>query len=493
MSNQMRQCKYYDICRLTDEADPGAGLCILHSHSTKKNAEVFNQAFARHREQNGRNFSHMVFPGDVDFQGTPFTREVSFHNVKFTAQVNFAKATFAEAVDFTDAISAEVADFGNTAFSKRADFREARFEGSASFLSIIFSGDADFYAVEFLGEVLFDHATFSQTAIFSFAKFTQQADFVGANFAQNATFEGAKFAGRVDFDLASFMANSSFRWAEFLSTATFQMTLFKGTSADFMSSSFRDRAVFAARVNEGGKVHIFSGVDVDFSFVIVDPPDVLSFIEADMRRCELMYTDLRKIQLAGVIWPRIPHRLVTYIPRIRGRIGVYDEIFHSRSEPDYPWDLIERLYRELKQNYEDRRDYERAGDFHYGEKEMRRSNPATPLGLRFWLTLYRFAGGYGERYLPPLIWSAVLLVLSAIGYIAFGLRLKSEQGGAFLALTSIWDWLLTFNYSLRVMTFLRPDDLVPVGCAKLINTVQSLFGPVFLGLFGLALRQRLKR
>ncbi len=49
------------------------------------------------------------------------------------------------------------------------------------------------------------------------------------------------------------------------------------------------------------------------------------------------------------------------------------------------------------------------------------------------------------------------------------------------------------HYSFRVMTFLRPTDLAPQGIAKLVHTIQSLLGPLFIGLFALAVRQRLKR
>jgi hypothetical protein len=69
-------------------------------------------------------------------------------------------------------------------------------------------------------------------------------------------------------------------------------------------------------------------------------------------------------------------------------------------------------------------------------------------------------------------------------------------GGAYapkLAWASGWDWLQGAYYSFRVMTLLKPDDWVPVGSAHVINTFQALLGPLFLGLFALALRQRLKR
>jgi len=146
----------------------------------------------------------------------------------------------------------------------------------------------------------------------------------------------------------------------------------------------------------------------------------------------------------------------------------------------------------LKQNYEYRRDYKRASDFHYGEKEMRRKNRRdTRPSLRFFLTLYWLVSGYGERYLPPVIWAFALLLASTAGYLWWGLRPKDS--GAQLALTSSWDWLRGLFYSFRVMTLLKPDDFVPIGYAKGVNAIQSLLGPLFLGLFALAVRQRLKR
>jgi hypothetical protein len=156
-----------------------------------------------------------------------------------------------------------------------------------------------------------------------------------------------------------------------------------------------------------------------------------------------------------------------------------------------PWSQLERPYRELKQNYEDRRDYERAGDFHYGEKEMRRQNPDTAWGLRLFLTLYWLFSGYGERYLRPLLWTGLLFVGSTFGYMWWGLHPKAS--GSSLAWTNGWNWLQAAYYSFRVMTFLKPDDWVPAGYTHVINTFQTLLSPLFLGLFALALRQRLKR
>src|SRR5919109_2826672 len=91
--------------------------------------------------------------------------------------------------------------------------------------------------------------------------------------------------------------------------------------------------------------------------------------------------------------------------------------------------------------------------------------------------------------------SGLLFVLSTIGYMWWGMRLK--DGSSSLTWTypwiNPWDWLRAAYYSFRVMTLPKPDDWVPLRYAQLVNAFQTLLGPTFLGLFALALRQRSKR
>lgn len=82
---------------------------------------------------------------------------------------------------------------------------------------------------------------------------------------------------------------------------------------------------------------------------------------------------------------------------------------------------MEHLYRQLKQSYEDQRGNERASDFHYNEKEMRRLNPNTRRSVRFFLILYWLVSGYGEHFLRPLLWASGLLVVSTLAYLFWGL------------------------------------------------------------------------
>ena len=208
-----------------------------------------------------------------------------------------------------------------------------------------------------------------------------------------------------------------------------------------------------------------------------------------------MGTDLRKAEFVGVKWPEIinkkwPEFIRKSWPIIGKRFGVYDEIYEEDKSQIDKYPHIEQLYRQLKQNYEDRKNYERAGDFHYGEKEMRRRNPETSWGLRLLLCLYWAVSGYGERYLRPLIWAAGLLLVSTFLYLWWGL-LRVKDSGPIADCARMWK---TGLYSLKVMILLKPSNFEPIGLGgDFIYTFQSIVGPILLGLFALAIRQKLKR
>jgi uncharacterized protein YjbI with pentapeptide repeats len=456
----MPQCKHYAICRQdVGEDNFPKDLCILHSTNPHKDIDAFTKALVKYRKGKGHNFSQFTFPNTADFSDELFEEGADFSGVTFWGGARFSRATFSGAVDFSGVAIWEGADFDGARFSDEAAFTRAAFNGGISFNSATFSASAHFDGATFTTEVSFHEATF-----------TKKADFNSATFSASAHFDGATFSGETNF------SGATFRDAAYFAVATFS------TAADFSATAFSGRALFAGRQGGTEVNYIFSGTVVNFTQAVIDSPDVVTFLKADLMKCRFLDTDLRKVELVDVKWPQKGQRVV-----------VYDEIVSTQSadRSARPWSQIERHYRELKQNYEDRRDYERAGDFHYGEKEMRRKNPNTARGLRLFLTLYWLFSGYGERYLRPLLWAGLLFVGSTIGYLWWGLRPK--DGGPSLAWINGWDWLQGAYYSFRVMTFLKPEDWVPLRYAQVINTVQTLLAPIFLGLFALALRQRLKR
>lgn len=429
------KCKHYDVCGLYADADEDPPLCILHSKNPDKDKQLFKTSLEKHRREKGDVFWRIFFP------------EVA----------NFSRATFSEKANFFMATFSEVADFSGATFSKEANFSRAKFSKGA-----VFTG-----------------ATFSKVASFTGAEFSEKADFTDATFSDEADFSGAKF-----FERAKFSKGADFSSATFSNGADFSGATFS-EGANFFAATFLGKTKFIGLYPTGEKaIPIFSGVKnvVNFRNVNVDPPQALIFRDADLTKCLFEQTDLRKAEFATVSWPK-PKK----------RFQVYDEIRPPQTNETRRWEHIERLYRELKQNYEDRRDYERAGDFHYGEKEMRRKNPDTPVLLRFLLTLYYWVSGYGERYIRPLLWFLGLLGASTYEYLILGIA--PDKASTPLALINWENWLDVGLYSLQVMTLMRPTDLGgPLGLAATgVKVVQSLLGPIIIGLFALAVRQRLKR
>jgi hypothetical protein len=230
-----------------------------------------------------------------------------------------------------------------------------------------------------------------------------------------ANFEAAAFSAGVDFSETTFAAVADFLSTTFSGRVRFLYTTF-ATEACFQRSQFRGSTLFTGlQAAEAHQLCPLSPVasHLDFSDLVIESPESFSFRHMDLRACRLLNTDLRKIELTGVRWPQKGARQI-----------VYDEIAPGPPQ-GYPWEQLERLYRELKQNYADRRNYPRAGDFHYGEKEMQRRNPTTPRSLKVFLWLYWLVSGYGERFLRPLLCALALLTVATVAYLLCGLVPKA--------------------------------------------------------------------
>ena len=480
----MDQCIAFQYCGLDDSADPEHQLCILHSFSLEKDKNLFLEAFNKHRKEKGDNFFSFVFPvspqfkggfdGNVSFFGATFREESRFHETEFRGNADFSATTFE-----ADAI------FSKTMFKGLADFGHATFKGAGKFGNAIFEKDVRFESAEFTKSAEFLETIFKGITNFGNCEFRGESRFMATQFHENALFRFAEFSARPTFIFAS-LSKADFSLSTFNNGANFAETMFKVGPFDFLGCKFLGKTNFTARADSKAPA-IFADAEANFGSVLVEPPESLVFKKADLGKVRFLDTDLRKTEFTDVTWPR-EHGS-------HGRFAVYDEI--ASNEQESPWGRIERLCSDLKLNYEDRHDYARAGDFHYGEKEMQRKNPVTPLTHRLFLAGYKFVSGYGEKYLPPLVLAFVLFFVCTCGYLAFGLRPKDpihpEKINRTLQVTKLHDWPRAAHYSFRVMTLLKPDDYLPLGFAKTLVTIETLAGPVLLGFFALALRQRLKR
>jgi uncharacterized protein YjbI with pentapeptide repeats len=306
-----------------------------------------------------------------------------------------------------------VADFAGFVFPS-ASYRNREFPAKCDFWSAIFTQRADFSGAKFKQEAIFAFATFTQVAYFDHAKFAQGANFDYAKFAQGAHFSQAEFAQEVFFYGASFTQKADFSSATFMQKARFECARFLA-SADFRETAFRKDDKLSP-----GPV---------FSLAEFSHPEAIVFYKTNLGQALFHNCDVSKVTFSSVEW------------RTRkgsGRRMLFEEEVDlesalalktgqgSHNERDYG--LIAELYQQLKKNYDERKDYWTAGDFHYGEMEMKRlhSRSRRPwvrwlhqkLGLVAW---YKYASSYGESYLRPLLWLVIVLGIFTALYPLAGL------------------------------------------------------------------------
>jgi hypothetical protein len=171
-------------------------------------------------------------------------------------------------------------------------------------------------------------------------------------------------------------------------------------------------------------------------------------------------------------------------------------------------ELVRSAYRQLKQNYEDNRNYTEAGDFYYGEMEMTRLKLSFLNRYLFsWEALYWMVSGYGQRWGTSFALLVLTLLIFPVLIMFLGLQTSSENGlpGKHIkyditsnlpqANEGLADYELCLRYSLVTMLPLKDSSThyVPSMWTRYLLVVEIILLPTFATLFILALRRRFKR
>lgn len=460
----MDSCTHASVCHRLAET-PEASVCILHAADPAKDATTFQEALAQHREVQGDDFSHVIFPAGVQFREAVFTRSANFRDAHFLGDVSFAGATFEGEASFLGTRFHGGVNASNVTFQKRAAFSDARFDADADFSGVHFGGPAHFAGASFGDWTSFVEAIFEGVASLHQVRFQGPVTFYESVFEGDFQFAGGTAASTVAFSRVRFDRRAIFSGTEFCGRL------------DLSQATFGGETIFEGR---GSAPSIFDGIAVNFRDASFGYYSIIFIRNADLRQCQFLDTDLRGVEFTSVRWPRIK----------RG-VCVYDELLSMQdAAAEMPWGQLARLYRELKQNYEDRRNYLRSGDFHYREKEMQRCNPEMPWNHRALLWIYWGLSGYGERVLPPIGWLIGLIAGSAVLYILFGASVAETSSSLGWSWASAW---AAVYYSLRVALLQNPTDLVLQPMAQFVHTTQIILSPILIGLLALAIRQRVKR
>jgi len=292
-----------------------------------------------------------------------------------------------------------------------------------------------------------------------------------------------------------------------------------------------------------------------FDLAQFSQPEKIIFYKTYLGQALFHNCDVSKLNFSLVVWRR---------RRGSGKWKVFEEEVDLDAAPDLTaaagsvderryW-LVVELYQQLKKNYDERKDYATAGDFHYGEMEMKRL--ATPhaewharlinrlrmrrsgawefviltsrlvaLVRRWWhrhlslVAWYKYASQYGESYVRPAIWLGVTLLLFALLYPAVGLRYDQAKDRVAAvavstpAVTLSYDtplfpgqpaadrhkaqWELFWNScltSVEIAAFQKEPAYQPVyPRGRLLTLTETLLTSTLAALFFLALRRQFRR
>jgi uncharacterized protein YjbI with pentapeptide repeats len=380
----------------------------------------------------------------------------------------------------------------------RADFRdatiEARFDGATftgetHFDRATFTSEANFERVCFLGEAHFPHTTFKGKAVFNDAIFKKYAHFPDTTFKKGATFrkadlnEGIRLgptrltgcltledASLGDVDLRVSCDKLLCKQTRFHGPAHLKVRRaeiwFDQAVFDCVSSlayALSETSTAPINRDEMPRVRSFDGADIGN----------LTLADVDLTRCSFRSTlRLDSMRLAA---------LCKFDESI-GRMRIHEEQrWHASASGDERHNEAERLaivYRALRKGREDAGSAPGAGDFYYGEMEMRRHGTAGFFEHAV-IWLYWLVSGYGLRASRALVALALTVLVFAGLFTVFDIR-----GEGFAD---------NFIFSLQGTTsLLRAPERLPTG-GMFLEILLRLLGPLFVALAIISLRGRVKR
>ncbi|MEK6709464.1 MAG: pentapeptide repeat-containing protein [Nitrospinota bacterium] len=494
---------------------PGTGkVCVFHwapeeEAGKKQKTEVFNERFAKLVEESENPPHHKAIENAaeerrkrrpeneqkenfLDCRGFVFPAGSSFFNGRKVPPIDLSFATFGE----------------------RASFRWAAFGGGASFDRATFGDRASFFEATFGERASFDGATFGEGASFGGARFGERASFDGATFGGGAWFGGATFGEGASFDEATFGEGASFERTKFLGSASF----FKATA--------KGRLTFSGELNPsapGGPHRVFPASEnaaINFEWMTLEQPERVLFHSVDLQRAFFLYTDISNLNFVDVTWPQDERGNIVFLGRCEPKEACGYE--PPRSSTAFKW--LELQCQQLKLNYETKRNYAEAGDFHWAEMEYRRR--------RHWmnkerlsavmLDAYKFLSGFGERIPRAAAVLLVSLLLAVFLQGRFGVfhapkwvrppgeaACVREDDRPFRILQDpplIEDpcvdesapWYEAYyqagKFTLQDVTFQRPEEHAPASpFGRGLSLFMRLFFPIQVGLLLVAIKRRFRR
>lgn len=209
-------------------------------------------------------------------------------------------------------------------------------------------------------------------------------------------------------------------------------------------------------------------------------------------------TNISEINFIDNTWKQVSQRHIELIDQ---------KIAQSKISLDYirgPYGGVSlnecaEIYTQLKKNFEAKGNYIDAGNFHYGEMEMRRLSSKSKFSIYLF---YKILSDYGEspkRAFNVFTFVFTILVLFHLNqgfyvdssHVQYKLDL-SQRATSFPSFNDIASSIkLTFGHlTLRILNTIRPFDSFT---NSIVWTFESIFGPLQIGLIALSIRRKVRR
>lgn len=400
------------------------GKCIFHLGEP---VEEFNREFHFLLEELKRESIEVW-----DFRGFVFPIPIYWTDETFSKKLDFSFATFKEDVDFQGWTFEEDAKFGWTTFEGDGVFGGSIFRGNVAFRGSTFGGDANFRGTtlhgvasfegsNFKGDVNFARSTFETDANFSSSTFERHATFWRSTFKGHATFGNSTFEGDFLFGVSSCEGNADFWGSTFKSNANFYESTFKG-DANFWESTYQGKVDFSGSDEMKGFLD-----ECNFTGLSFFEKTQITFHKVDLGKASFLDTDLEGVLFRDVVWARAGSRL----PFLRRSVALWDEIRPIEKGEQRDYEKIAENYRQLVLNYERKRNYETAEQFHIGEMEMRRKKKGASVSPGWWrkarewlnaYAVYKILSNYGTSYWQAFVMLILFVLLFSAAFLFSGFR-----------------------------------------------------------------------
>ena len=445
-----------------NEAEP----CILHANNKSKDIDKFSKSIddliEKYKETKGLIlFDRIIFPEQYSIIKM-WDCPVLFNNSIFKGEVSFDKANFEKETQFK-----------NATFEKVVYFSEAIFNENVSFINSIFKGEASFDKANFEKEAVFKESKFMKEAFFLDATFGKRAFFNANAFQGDTDFIKSKFMDSVQFKDDAFKENISFRGARFDGEVIFEDIRFNGMVN--MGAGFGSKAVFRSFKSDKDNFMFSKSPSVSFCQAIFMEPHLIEFAKVDFSSCDLRKADLRAIDFSLVTWKECG---IWY----RRRKCLYQH-------PEATDEELEAVYRQIRQSYEDRKNYPEAGDFYYGEMELKRKKYWWRRYLPSLTSLYWLCSGYGQS--PFQAGCILVVLLFAFTEINLQEGVVPTNSAPPMLLSNFWN--LFWFYTLRSITFASPYFKPRYLWGEIATEIFRLMAPIQTALFVLAVNREFKR